>query len=186
MPVTLVLNDETNTVLLTETNTIVVSSATTPGPPPRQVATGIAGATSLSNSLSDADDVVDAIVDMAAHMDDIGLALDGVLVDRDTFKSLLHMEAPERILKVSAAGDNKVGSATLTSLSGDIAGVKVTALWNGAPSTFAGYDSTAVKTLTSGGPTRLTAENIVALTQDVSVYGYVATATVKPSGFIKA
>lgn len=152
-----------------------------------QVASALSGAEDLSNALADADDVTECVVDMADYLDGVGLALDGILVDKATFKTLLGMAAADRILQVNQAPESKLGTATLSTLSGNIAGITVT-VWPGAPaSTFLGYDSTAVRTLTSGGaPWRLQDDNIVNLSRDFSVYGYVATYTQFPDGFVKA
>lgn len=148
----------------------------------------IAAADSISNSLTDADDVVDAVVDFASYLDDRGLSLDGIVVDKATFKSLLHMEAPERILKVTATpGENKIGSATLTTLSGNIANVPVVVNPGAVGTTFAGFDSQAIRVLESpGAPFRLQDDNIVNLSRDFSVYGYVASFTALPDGVVKA
>lgn len=136
----------------------------------------VANAAVVEGDLTDQDGVVTWLIDLVESFEDDNLNLDGVLVAKDVFLSLLAVPATDRILQVSTAPTDKLGTVTVRSLEGNIAGVKFSLLPGAAPGVAVGYDSLAIKTLESpGAPLRLQDENIVNLTKDFSVYGYAAS-----------
>lgn len=136
----------------------------------------VTGAAEVEGDLADQDGVVTWLIDLVESFEDDNLNLDGILVAKDVFLDLLAVPATDRILQVSQAPTDKLGTLTVRSLEGNIAGVKVTLLPGATAGTAFGYDSLAVKTLESpGAPLRLQDENVVNLTKDFSVYGYAAS-----------
>lgn len=131
------------------------------------------------------DGVLETLIDLVEHFEDSGLNFDGLLVSKDVFVSLLGVAATDRILQVSAAPTDKLGSVTVSSLEGDIAGVSVKLFPGAAAGTIVAYDRLAVRTQESAGaPFRLQDENIVNLTKDFSIYGYAASYVQIPDGLV--
>lgn len=141
---------------------------------------------SITAQLDTQDGVVAGLIDLVEHFEDADANLSGMLVSKDVFKKLLAVPATDRILQVSQAPTDRLGTLTLSSLSGNIAGVPVT-LWPGAPTGAAvAYDETAIRTQESpGAPWRLQDENIVNLSKAFSVYGYAASYAQVPAGLVK-
>lgn len=140
----------------------------------------------ISANYGTQDGIVGLLLDLAEKMDANDRTLSGIFVASDVFKALAAVPATDRVLQVSNADRDKVGSMTLTALKADLAGVSVRVFPGATTGTMFAYDSLAVKTLESpGAPTRLQDENIVNLTKDFSVYGYAASFAQIPSGLIK-
>lgn len=136
--------------------------------------------------LTTQDGIVAAVLDLAEHFDDKGRALDGVFVDKATFKALYAVPATDRVLQVSGAPADKVGTITVQSASGNVAGLQFRLLPNAAANTVVAYDQTAIRTLEApGAPFRLQDGNVVNLTQDFSLYGYLASFVQKRAGLVK-
>lgn len=149
------------------------------------VTAGLVGADEVEADLTTQDGVVMALLDLAEHFDDNDQILSGLFVARDVFASLYSIEATDRILQVSQAPTDKVGTLTISSLEAGLAGIKVKVFPGADAGTVFAYDSTAVKTLESpGAPLRLQDENIVNLTKDFSVYGYAASFVQVPAGLV--
>lgn len=149
-------------------------------------ATGADALAEVEGVLTTQDGVVAAILDLAEHFEDVGRALDGVFVDKATFLALYGIESTDRILQVSGNPADKVGSITVQTGSGTIAGLPFRVLPNATAGTFLAYDKTAIKTLESGGaPYRLQDENVVNLTKDFSLYGYISSFVQKRDGLVK-
>lgn len=129
--------------------------------------------TSIDANLGTQDGIVAAIVNSAEYFDANGLALSGIKVSAETFLALLAVPSTDRVLQISNAGPDKIGTANISSISGDIANVKVQVIPGLTGQVFAPYDDTAILTLESAGaPVQLQDDNIVNLTRDFSVYGY--------------
>lgn len=136
--------------------------------------------------LTTQDGIVTAVLDLAEHFDDTGRGLDGILVDKATFLALYAVEATDRILQVNGAPADKVGTLTVKTASGEVAGLTFKLLPNATAGTVVAYDRTALKTLEApGAPVRLQDDNIINLSRDFSVYGYVSSAVQKPEGLVK-
>lgn len=149
-------------------------------------ATGADALAEVEADITDQDGVVAMVLDLAEHFEDAGRALDGVFVDRATFLALYGVEATKRILQVSGNVDDKVGSITVQTASGSIANLPFKLLPGAAADTIVAYDQTAIKSLESPGlPFRLQDDNIVNLSRDVSLYGYLASFVQKRAGLVK-
>lgn len=149
-------------------------------------ATGAAALAEVEADLTTQDGIVAAVLDLAEHFENAGRALDGVLVDKATFLALYSVEASDRVLQVTGAPSDKVGTITVRSAQGDVAGLPFKLLPNATAGTVLAYDATAIKTLEAGGaPFRLQDGNVVNLTQDFSLYGYLASFVQKPAGLVK-
>lgn len=147
-------------------------------------ATGAGALAEVEADLTTQDGIVTAVLDLVEHFENVGRALDGVFVDKATFLALYSVEATKRVLQVSGQPEDKVGSLTVKTASGSVADLPFRLLPNSAGIT--AYDATALKALESpGAPTRLQDDNIVNLSKDFSVYGYLSAAVQKPAGLVK-
>jgi len=141
---------------------------------------------------TDYTDVTDALVDGVDLLLDEGLTADYLVVDKATFKALKNMSSTDGrpTMLLDGAGVNNVGQLNLSGLSGRLAGITVVCDPNMV------YDPTGTVTNTaalvnsqairfrSSGIAQLTAENIVNLSNDFSLYFYAAIATEIPKGII--
>lgn len=140
----------------------------------------------VTADLTTQDGVVAGVLDLVEHFEDVGRSLDGVFVDKATFLALYAVPADDRVLQVSGQPADKVGSITVQTASGEVAGLTFKLLPGAAADTVVAYDSTALKTLESGGvPFRLQDENVVNLTKDFSLYGYLSSFIQKRAGLVK-
>ncbi|WP_084130317.1 HK97 family phage prohead protease [Demequina sp. NBRC 110055] len=149
-------------------------------------ATGGDALAEVEADLTDQDGIVAMVLDLAEHYEDEGRSLDGVFVDKATFLSLYGIPATDRILQVSGNPADKVGSITVQTASGSVAGLPFRVLPGAAADTVLAYDRTAIKSLEAGGvPFRLQDENVVNLSKDFSLYGYLASFVQKRAGLVK-
>lgn len=142
---------------------------------------------SLNWATATRNDVLDLLVDAVELFDDNGFQLEGTYVAKDVFKVLAHLEdsAGRPVMNVTGQGVNQTGSIDVRDLSGDIASVEFKLLPKADAGTSAFYDSEALTTFeSSGAPFQLQDENIVNLTKQFSVYGYLATAVQFPAGIV--
>lgn len=140
----------------------------------------------VTGDLTTQDGVVAAVLDLAEHFEDAGRALDGVYVDKASFLALYEVEAEDRILQVTGAPADKVGTITVQTASGNVADLPFKLLPGAAADTVLAYDQTAIRTLEApGAPFRLQDGNIVNLTQSFSLYGYLASFVQKRAGLVK-
>src|SRR5690625_230527 len=145
----------------------------------------VAAAGSITGDLTTQDGVVAALLELAEYYDDLGLSFDGLFVARDVFQALYAVPAEDRVLQVSGAPTDKVGTITVNTLEGNLSGIQVRVLPGAEAGLVAAYDSTAIRTLESAGaPVRLQDDNIINLTRDFSVYGYVSAFTQRPAGIV--
>ncbi|WP_431473017.1 HK97 family phage prohead protease [Ornithinimicrobium sp. W1665] len=140
----------------------------------------------IEADLTTQDGVVEGLIDLVEHFEDSDVTLSGLIVAKDVFLSLLAVPSTDRILQVTQAPTDKLGTLTVSSLTGNIAGVPVT-LWPGAPTgATVAYDETAIRTQEApGAPMRLQDENIVNLSKAFSVYGYAASYVQVRPGLVK-
>lgn len=145
----------------------------------------ITAADSIEGDLTTQTGIVTALLELAEHFDTNGLSLDGLFVSRDVFLGLYGVDSTDRVLQVTGAPTDKVGTVSVNSLSGNVAGVPVRVLPGATAGTVAAYDATAIRTLESAGaPIRLQDENVINLSKDFSVYGYVASFVQRPDGIV--
>lgn len=150
-------------------------------------ASGAGALAEVEGDLTTQDGVLAALIDLVEHFEDDPMTnLSGLLVSKDVFLDLAAVEANDRILQVARAPQDRLGTLTLSSLTGDIAGVPVT-IWPGADAgSVLAYDELAIRTQEApGAPARLQDENIVNLTKAYSVYGYVSSYAQVPAGLVK-
>ena len=135
-------------------------------------------------------DLSGLILDAAAAFQDQGLNLDALVVDPGMFKRLATLTTPEDLLMtVNGKGANQVGEINLTSISGNLAGLKVVpdlkatkdAYGAGIAGAFVNFD--AMRTYKSGN-VQLQDENIINLSKDFSVYFYQASVCEDERGII--
>lgn len=136
-------------------------------------------------------DIVGLTVDAAAAFQDAGLPLDGLIVDKATFKALAALTASDGrpLMSVSGTGANTVGEFNPTGLTGDVVGIKVTPNLMAKPDELgtkvvgAFYSSLAMRTYETP-VAQLQDENILNLSKAFSVYRYQAVAAEIPSGLV--
>lgn len=149
------------------------------------VTTALATADSVEGDLTTQDGVLATLIDLVEAFEAVDQNLDGLFVAKDVFMGLLAVPATDRVLQVTAAPEDKLGTVTVSSIEGNVAGLKVSLFPGAAAGTAFGYDSVAVRTQESpGAPLRLQDENVVNLTKDFSVYGYASSFVEFPSGLI--
>lgn len=130
----------------------------------------------VTGTLDSQDNIVAALLNLAEHYEDNDASLDGIFVDKATFLAIYGVAATDRVMQVSGAPTDKVGTVSIKAQSGQITDLPFKILPGAAASTILAYDTEAVETLQSGGlPFRLQDDNIVNLTKDMSAYGYTST-----------
>lgn len=136
-------------------------------------------------------DIVGLTVDAASAFQDAGLPLDGLIVDKATFKALAALTASDGrpLMTVSGTGANTVGEFNPAGLTGDIVGIKVTPNLMaktdelGTKVVGAFYSSLAMRTYETP-VAQLQDENILNLSKAFSVYRYQAVAAEIPTGLV--
>lgn len=136
-------------------------------------------------------DIVGLTVDAAAAFADAGLPLDGLIVDKATFKALAALTASDGrpLMSVSGTGANTVGEFNPSGLTGDVVGIKVTPNLMAKPDELgvkvvgAFYSSLAMRTYETP-VAQLQDENILNLSKAFSVYRYQAVAAEIPTGLV--
>ena len=136
-------------------------------------------------------DIVGLTVDAAAAFQDAGLPLNGLIVDKATFKALAALTASDGrpLMSVSGTGANTVGEFNPAGLTGDVVGIKVTPNLMAKPDELgtkvvgAFYSSLAMRTYETP-VAQLQDENILNLSKAFSVYRYQAVAAEIPSGLV--
>ena len=128
----------------------------------------------------------DAIVDAGERYSDNGFSLEGMVVSTDQFKDMQRLTYNEVPALKVAAGDEFSGTLSLPEGNGNLASIKVKCLYGEAPAgTAAFYDSSALKTLENpNAPTQLQDDNIVNLTKQFSLYGYLAVIVPFPTAIV--
>ena len=154
-----------------------------------QAATALAS-TKVATALTWAD-LAGLIVDAADRFQDSALPLDGLIVDKATFKALAALTAGDGrpLMTVSGTGANTVGTVNPAALAGDLVGIKVVPNLLSTPGAMgekivgAFYSSLALRTYETP-VVQLQDENILNLTQAFSVYRYQAVAPEIPAGIV--
>jgi len=136
----------------------------------------------------DTDDYLDLVVDAALIFEERGFSISGLNASVDEFKALARLTDGDgrRLMNVFGTGMNQVGELNLQRVDGSLANVPVSLI--GARATtgkLAFYDSVAFETLESpGAPTQLQDENIINLTKQLSLYGYIAVTNPFPGAVL--
>lgn len=130
--------------------------------------TAASGLTSIT-----VDQLISLITDAAELFDEGDFPLDGLLVTKDVFTHLATLDQAPKALSFQV--DSKTqGTVSLPDLTGQIASIPVSLAIPGTGKA-AFYSREAIEIHESAGaPMRLQAENVVNLSNDFSVYGYVA------------
>lgn len=133
-----------------------------------------------------AEDWIDIIIDAADAMDSKGASIGTLGVSSDVFKAIAKLTRNgDALMSTSSAGINQLGSIDLQGIDGILQNVRVKKLPGAENSTVAFLDSRALKRWESpGAPFRLQNSNIINLTDDFSVYGYMAFGTPFPDGIL--
>lgn len=156
-----------------------VTNAAVKGVYTAQIAAHLAaGGTNVVNVADPTDpfDFLDSIVDAADIFEDRGYGISRLDVSKSVFKKLLRLATPDRLLTdVNGSNGNTVQSLDLGSITGNLAGIRVNLLTGTGTEDIAAFvDPVAIKTLESGVGS-LQDENIINLTKDFSIYGYMAS-----------
>lgn len=129
-------------------------------------------------------DWLNAAIDAQIKFQAQGLAIDALVVDKTTFKSLLTLSAADGrpVFLVTGAGNNNVGSLNVQGLAGDLASIPVV-VDAGLTDEVAFVSSKALRFY--GSPTvSLQQDNIINLSRNFSVYMYGAVAHEIPAGIV--
>lgn len=134
---------------------------------------------------------IDLVVDAAAAIEDdsLGLYADFMVVSRDVFKAIVHKtdSADRPVFALNGDGQNTIGAANIVrpkfSIGGQLAGTVDPKLPDGSCYVAAEESMTTLES--AGAPFRLNDEDIVKLTRDFSLYGYLANTTNDAKGIVK-
>lgn len=135
-------------------------------------------------------DLLAMLLDVNKAYNDLGLSLDGAIVDRATFLALGSLEGKDGrpLMDVSGTGANTIGTIDTTAFHGTLGNVTfvpdydaTTARGTGIAGCF--FNKEALRTYTSG-IAHLQDENVLTLTRDMSVYYYAAHAAEIPAALI--
>lgn len=131
-------------------------------------------------------DWIDAIADAAEIFEDRNYNLSHLAVSKDVFKKLAREAGTDGrpLLTLTGTGVNVVGELNLPKSFGNLLGLPVRVL-NGTSAQALFFDPIAVRTLESpGAPFHLQDSNILNLSQDFSIYGYMAHLTPYPDALL--
>lgn len=136
--------------------------------------------------------LVPLIVDAAAYFASQNLPLDGLVVNKPTFKALAALTAGDRpLLAVGSDGSNTAGAVNLVGISGDLAGLKIICDLNAEATNVAniqkcvgGFFSRDAIRIYESGLVQLQATQVINLTDNYSVYRYAAYANEIQSGIL--
>ena len=133
---------------------------------------GRAGA-ALPLTAMDVTSWIDVIVDAAVYYDDEGATLDGLIVDKETFKALAGIETSsgELLMNVFGQGVNRTGQINVPGLTGNVLNVPVVLDAAATTPGAAFANREALRSHTSPLAT-LSDENVTDLYNDYSVYVY--------------
>lgn len=130
-------------------------------------------------------DWLDAVVDAAIKFEDMGMALDAMVVDPTYFKAFNRFvgEDGRPLFTVSGDGANTIGSLNVKTLQGNLASIPVRLNAKQTTPGAAFINENAMRTYASP-VARLQDENVVNLSQEFSVYFYAAVADETPAGIV--
>lgn len=134
-----------------------------------------------------ADDWLNAIIDAALIFEENGFNLDQLHVSADIFKTLTNLkDGDRRLMTVYGQGVNQTGEIDARAVSGELARVPVKLLPGRNKTGQAAFsDKVAIQFLESAGaPAQLQDENIINLTKQFSIYGYMSVLTPFPQAIL--
>lgn len=132
------------------------------------------------------------VVDAAAYFAAQNLPLDGLVVNKATFKAMAALTAGDRpLLAVGDDGSNTAGGMNLVGISGDLAGLKITCDLNAEATNVGnvqkcvgGFFSRDAIRIYESGLVQLQATQVINLTDNYSVYRYGAYANEIQGGIL--
>lgn len=138
-----------------------------------------------TDTVLDADDLIDLLLTIAERYQDSPYSADGVLVASDVFRRLAHVPEKRKALQITAAPTDKVGTLMISSAEANLSNLPFS-VWPGAAAGAAAVvDKQALRVQESAGaPFRLQDGDITNLTQQFSVYGYAAAYAEMPEGIV--
>lgn len=125
------------------------------------------------------------IMDAAELADDRNVSLTRLGVSKDVMAALIRLkDTGTRFFDLSGDGSDTIGDFDLTGIAGKFLRVPVQMLPSAPAGTACFIDPEAVTVWESGGPTQLSDGDPTKLTENYSVYGYMAVAATQPLGLI--
>ena len=154
------------------------------------VKAALAGASTSTTSVAawSADAIIEALADSATKVNnETGKSLEFILVSSDVFKQLAkQVDGLARPIAAATNPSNGFASINPVGLTGSIAGLPIVLVPSLPNGTFYTGSSTALTTYESAGaPFRLNDGDITNLTQQFSVYGYLAVAAQDPKAIVR-
>lgn len=137
-----------------------------------------------------AQDWIEVVIDAAKAIDDdgVGATADFIMVSHDVFKrmALLVDDNGRPLFTLNGDGSNTFGDVNLRGVSGSVAGLPVK-VGKGldAGSMYVASREALTTYESAGAPFHLQDENIINLTKDFSLYGYMAVAITNPLAIVK-
>lgn len=146
---------------------------------------------SFTLSSATGDKFIGAVVDGVSKIEDngSGATADFVFVSADVYAKLatLSDSAGRPLFNINGDGSNTIGGINVRGIAGSLAGLPVVMNASLSAKTFYVASSSAVTTWeNSGAPLRLQDENIINLTKQFSLYGYMAVGVKNANGLVKA
>lgn len=130
-----------------------------------------------------ADQWITVIINAAEAADGRGAQLGTLAVSKDVFDKMAKItRSGDALMDVSGEGVDKLGSLSLTGITGRMLSVPVQMVPGAAANTAAFIDPTALQMWEAGGPFQLQQDDTTKLLSNYSVYGYAAFATVFTGG----
>lgn len=130
-----------------------------------------------------ADQWITVIINAAEAADARGAQLGTLAVSKDVFDAMAKItRSGDALMDVSGEGVDKLGSMSLTGVTGRMLSVPVRMVPGAAANTAAFIDPTALQMWEAGGPFQLQQDDTTKLLSNYSVYGYAAFATVFEGG----
>ena len=148
----------------------------------------LAGTSTSSVAAWSADAIIEMLADSATKVNnETGKALEFILCSSDVFKQLAkQVDGVARPIAAATNPSNGFGSINPVGLTGNIAGLPIVVDPSLAAGTLLTGASSAITTYESAGaPFRLNDGDITNLTQNFSVYGYLAVAGHDPKALVK-
>lgn len=131
-------------------------------------------------------DYLDAVLDAADVFEERGHQLARLDASKSVFKKLLRLTTPDRLLAdVNGSQGRTISNFDLGVISADLAGIRVNLLPNmGTEDVAAFVDPVAVRTLENSTPWQLQDENIINLSKQFSLYGYLSSFVPYPDAIV--
>ena len=157
-----------------------------------QAASALYGATGTATATLSADTFdgwANLVINSASTLASNGSNADAefMLVSTDVFARMATLDDGGRpLLEVNGDGSNTIGQANIKGLSASLFGLPVVVDPSAAANTCYVLNSNAINVMESAGaPFRLQDENVINLTKDFSVYGYLIVAPVNKLAIVK-